>query len=302
MKKEADMDKYTDDDRPIHPITICRKCGNTTRCKCSSRINCYKPTEYVDECYNCKGKNAMLIKVTSLGDDLYKVNDEDTPIDKQELEGIVKDERHRLDNFWKDLEEKKQASLELKADTGLVVDMFEVEYPQGQGSEEEVLQNLDRKKDLVNEMVLPDTTIPDINVSVKREGRKNWRQVLQVKSWDTSVTTYKLSYVKTYDSRKSDTRRFPNSPYYNVVYSLMAGDVKVGDYSIDKTSGRIKRSLSWDSDGLKQLFGKDVQVSWSSGRGDITHARGLIRHVNASEWARELNQLSEFLGSDKHFE
>jgi len=113
----------------------------------------------------------MLCKITSLENGLYQVDNNDVPL---ELTGMIEFAKMMLpdpkdfDAFMEKLETKKQASLELKADTGLVVDMFEVDYPEGgQGNEDAVLQNLDRKKDLVSETVLPDTTVPDVNIVAK---------------------------------------------------------------------------------------------------------------------------------------
>jgi hypothetical protein len=125
-----------------------------------------------------KKDSAIIVKVTSLGRDIYKVGDNDVPVGKQELEAIVKSSNSIFEDehkFWAALLADKEAELKVTADTGTVVDMYEVDYPAG-AADNDIAMSVDPEKDLVSETVMPGVPVGKVNINVGA-GKKSWREV-----------------------------------------------------------------------------------------------------------------------------
>ena len=123
----------------------------------------------------------MIIKVAVLGNDLYQLADNVIPIDKQELEAIVKNSSLLFkdeEKFWYNLLNNKEADLAVTSDTGTVVDMYEVDYQPG-ATEKDIVLGIDPKEDLVSETVIPGTQVEKVNINVTSD-KKGWRELFGV--------------------------------------------------------------------------------------------------------------------------
>jgi len=148
----------------------------------------------------------MITKVSKISEELYQINDSDTPIDSVSLRNILKyssDIPENNVNTWLDtLNEKKENQFEVTSNKGTVVNIYEVDYPQPSDPNketQEMSKHLDEYEDAVSQNLFPGVPVEDILVTTqdKVEGpgrfftekelrdysknknvKKGWRQIL----------------------------------------------------------------------------------------------------------------------------
>ena len=144
----------------------------------------------------------MIHKVAYIGDGLFQVGENTVPVDESSLVALARDVAH-LDEIqaftWIDeVKQLKQGQLEEKtADTGVIVDLYEVDYPTPSDpmkQTEDLASHLDERKDFVTQYVFPATETKDVIVGLRQEllkdakppqeagkqsSQKGWRQVLR---------------------------------------------------------------------------------------------------------------------------
>ena len=114
-----------------------------------------------------KVRMSSMEKISSLGDGLYKIGDNDIPVDEKEMKAI--------------------AALNKESNEAVVVDMYEVDYDPNHNSDEEILSQVNFEKDLVSETVMQDTNVNDVNIPVAQlqvtSVKLGWRDVLLKRGW-----------------------------------------------------------------------------------------------------------------------
>jgi 8-oxo-dGTP pyrophosphatase MutT (NUDIX family) len=146
---------------------------------------------------------SQLIKITALEDDIYQLNDNEIPIDNEELNGILSSyvPPEKIEKVSQQLKQEKtvEIPLEKQADTGVVVDMYEVDYNPTDKPEATISQSLDRDKDLINETVIPNTDVSKVHMTVG-----NWRETLKVTSKHEPLTKQEYFEIESRFGRKRE--------------------------------------------------------------------------------------------------
>jgi hypothetical protein len=145
----------------------------------------------------------VIIKVAYVGEGMFQVGDSDIPYDETSLLQLVQSYAD-LDDVkaltWIDeIKQTKQGQLQEKeANRGVIVDLYEVEYPTPTNplkETEDLASHLDEKKDFVTQYLFPGNETKDITVGLskdllkgqpqqpvpKQATKQGWRQVL---SWE----------------------------------------------------------------------------------------------------------------------
>ena len=148
----------------------------------------------------------MIIKVAYVGEGMFQVGDSDIPYDETSLLQLVQsyadlDDVQAL-NWIDKVKQSKQGSFEeKKANKGVIVDLYEVEYPTPANplkETEDLASHLDERKDFVTQYLFTGNETKDITVGLakdlvkgqpqqpvpKNASQKGWRTIL---SWEMPV-------------------------------------------------------------------------------------------------------------------
>jgi hypothetical protein len=149
----------------------------------------------------------MIHKVAYIGEGLFQVGESEVPYEEASLKQLASSlsgmDDIKTQTWIEEVIQTKQGQLEEKtADTGVIVDLYEVDYPTPSDplkQTEELASHLDERKDFVTQYVFPATETKDVIVGlrqdllkqkdhgsepVKQASRQSWRQVL---SWEMQV-------------------------------------------------------------------------------------------------------------------
>lgn len=180
-----------------------------------------------------------MIKIAKISNDLYQIDDNELPIDITELRQVVSsygglsdvDVSKKLD----ELDEKSEISLEKQANTAVVVDMYEVDYPSPPDpmkETQEIAKNLDEKNDFVNQFIFPQAQTEDVVVDLHKNIKKqptqkfNWRTLKQVQ-YDPGVEEgwgmWKKNRVQ-----KGNVFKFGDT-YYQFITPIRVNQLQVGE-------------------------------------------------------------------------
>lgn len=118
-----------------------------------------------------------MIKITSLDNGFFQVDAADTPLDEAGLRHMVAAvsgwKPGEVEAFMETLKIEHRADLEVTADIGTVVNIYEVEYPTPKDpnkATQELAGHLDEYKNFVSQQVFPDVKSEDILVKTRIPG------------------------------------------------------------------------------------------------------------------------------------
>jgi hypothetical protein len=142
----------------------------------------------------------VICKVAYLGEGMFQVGNNDIPLDETSLLQLVQSYADLDDGkalTWLDeIKQTKSGQLQEKeANRGVIVDLYEVEYPTPTNplkETEDLASHLDEKKDFVTQYLFPGNETKDITVglakdllkgqpqpsSIKQATKQGWRRVL----------------------------------------------------------------------------------------------------------------------------
>jgi len=139
-------------------------------------------------------EGAMIQKIASLGNGYYSIDDSDVVADTALVNQLLQKQSFMSDEEVKDFLSSFQPgqtkNFKVKANTGVVVNLYEVDYPAPPDPNEEtqeLAKHLDEYKDFVSQNIFPDTHIEDIVVderskilgpSKKKVAKVGWREKL----------------------------------------------------------------------------------------------------------------------------
>ncbi len=123
--------------------------------------------------------NGMMHKVTYLGNSLYQLDDNEIPIDREELLSLKKQSKkltsEELTEWIEEIDKKGSGIIQSFANTGVVVNMYEVDHsePLDPNKEtQEIAKHLDEYKDFITQYIYPDTEIDDLVVTLRQDLKK----------------------------------------------------------------------------------------------------------------------------------
>lgn len=121
-----------------------------------------------------------LIKISSVGENLYQYGEQEIPIDRETLLSILKveaRENHSPESFVDDVDKNGSGEYEKKtANKGVIVDVYEVEYPAPSNpmkETQELAKNLDEYNDFITQYLFPGSNVEDINVELHSQIEKD---------------------------------------------------------------------------------------------------------------------------------
>lgn len=130
-----------------------------------------------------KENHGMIQKISSIGNGLFQLDNNDIFIDDVEVKGILQKSfqknKKQIDELMEDLVkndtiflegEQSNKPISAQADVGVVVDLYEVNYPHPDNplkSTEQLAGNLDEESDFINQFVFPDTESEDVVVTLR---------------------------------------------------------------------------------------------------------------------------------------
>jgi hypothetical protein len=117
----------------------------------------------------------MIHKVTFLGEGFFQLDDQSTPIDEESLKSFVKEaaafDDAKAQEFVQDVKDSAHADLQITATKGIIVDLYEVDYPapaDPMKETEALASHLDEKHDFVTQYIFPQTETEDIVVDLRK--------------------------------------------------------------------------------------------------------------------------------------
>lgn len=121
-----------------------------------------------------------MIKVTSLKNGYFQLDNEEIPVDEPTLKALVASitgwDDAKVLTWLSGLAEGKEAQLRTKlADIGTVVNIYEVEYPTPKDpnkATQELAGRVDEYNDFVSQQVLPDIPAADVIVKTRAQDVK----------------------------------------------------------------------------------------------------------------------------------
>ena len=121
----------------------------------------------------------MNILIKKIGN-LYQIDDNETPIESSTLRSTLASLNQLSDaevsKVMDDIDEKGELSLTAEANTGIIVDLYEVEYPtppDPEKSTQELARHLDERKDFVTQYLFPDSSTEDVIVGLRQDLLEN---------------------------------------------------------------------------------------------------------------------------------
>jgi hypothetical protein len=148
----------------------------------------------------------MLQKISYLGNDLFQLDDSTIPLETEDIKRLAVDigkmNECQAKSFLEKLESSGEADLETTAATGVVVNVYEVDYVPPKDPKLETQQlgaTVREQRDFITQYLFPSTETEDVIVGLRKDlsehsdgggrmprnkktSRKDWRQVL---SWRT---------------------------------------------------------------------------------------------------------------------
>jgi len=119
----------------------------------------------------------MIQKVSYLGEGLYQLDNDSIPLDEETLKRVVA-EIHSdwgvtsLESWLKELKEKKESSLNVQSSKGVVVNLYEVDYPPPKDPRKEtqqVAQYVDEPRDFITQYIFPSSTSEDVLIGLRSD-------------------------------------------------------------------------------------------------------------------------------------
>jgi 8-oxo-dGTP pyrophosphatase MutT (NUDIX family) len=138
-------------------------------------------------------KETSLQKITYLQDSFFNINNSDVAVEELQIKNLLKSQANitddEVDDWVKEIKEKGSKEFPIKeANKGVIVNMYEVDYPMPRDPNketQEMASHLDDNKDFVNQYLFPGSETQDIIVGLRsdvlEEGegkKKNWRDTL----------------------------------------------------------------------------------------------------------------------------
>lgn len=118
----------------------------------------------------------MITHITKLSSGMYQLDDNPVPIDQESLLALAnKDygfDSDSLDIWKRNLDAQGAAALETDASKGVVVDMYEVEYPAPMDPNketEDLASHLNEKRDFITQYLFPQTETNDVIVGLRED-------------------------------------------------------------------------------------------------------------------------------------
>ncbi|MCK9543229.1 MAG: hypothetical protein M0R03_14505 [Novosphingobium sp.] len=222
-----------------------------------------------------------MIKIAKISENLFQVDDNELPISITEVRQIANG-YGGLDNIeaskWIDeLEEKGEHQLEAKANKGVVVNMYEVDYPPPQDPNKEsqqVVKYLDEYDDAISQQVFPGVETKDVVVDLHKNLEKRNVNKLQ---WQIEPTLNTLE----------ELQHFVSTMEVNKLYDIKGYPYKIkldyeNPYGYDKT----EMFYTWSLERKYDILG-------SSGYIFPTHGQNVVFWKKRSTAERSLfNKLS----------
>jgi hypothetical protein len=153
----------------------------------------------------------MLQKLSYLGNDLFQLDDSTIPLETDAVKRLAMDvgkmDEIQSKAFLEKLRESGEASLETTAATGVVVNVYEVDYVPPKDPKLETQQlgaTVREQRDFITQYLFPSTETEDVIVGLRKDlsehsdgggrmprnkktSRKNWRQVLGYRTVEKKI-------------------------------------------------------------------------------------------------------------------
>ncbi len=132
-------------------------------------------------------------KISSLDDGNYIVEGSDKTLDRNQVTDLLKSISTvpDIDEFFRNVHHYGEYPFEVKANTGVIVDLYEVEYPEPSDpikETEELASHLDEIKDFQTQYLYPDSTTQDIIVGLRSEMMPDGSKVINPASGEKETT------------------------------------------------------------------------------------------------------------------
>jgi len=157
----------------------------------------------------------MNITIKKIGN-LYQIDDNETPIESSTLRTTLASLNQLSDaevsKIMDSIDEKGELSLTSEANTGVIVDLYEVDYPtppDPEKSTQDLASHLDEKKDFVTQYLFPDSYTEDVIVGLRQdlmenhkmptpsnEGRSKVGKLNFKIAWATQPSEEQLDYIR----------------------------------------------------------------------------------------------------------
>jgi len=141
----------------------------------------------------------MNIKIKKIGN-LYQIDDNETPIDaitlRETISSIMSFKDPETSKMMDNIDEKGEVSLNTDDAKGVIVDLYEVDYPapaDPQKATQDLAGHLDEKKDFVTQYLFPGSTTEDVIVGLRQDLLENKKMPGQ-SEMITPGTTSKLKF------------------------------------------------------------------------------------------------------------
>ncbi len=138
----------------------------------------------------------MIQKIAYLGNDLYQLDDNEIPIDGEELKHIARDisgmDDTKSEVFLDGVKTSGSGNLEVTANKGTIVNVYEVDYAAPADPNKETQQlgaTVDEPRDFVTQYLFPGSSVEEVVVELrskideeerhKKSAVKGWRNVLR---------------------------------------------------------------------------------------------------------------------------
>ena len=170
-------------------------------------------------------RSRMIHKVSYIAEDAFQVDNETVPLDEQSLVQLAQElggwDEGRARGWVEQVKLKKVGELETEANKGVVVDLYEVDYPapaDPMKETEQLASHLDEHRDFITQYLFPGSDSQDIVVGTETEIEKRhkskvtptagWRGVL---SWrvgaDGVAPLTRLEKMQIQRSRRIDYKK-----------------------------------------------------------------------------------------------
>ena len=144
----------------------------------------------------------MIQKISYLGNELFQLDDNEIPVETADISrlamhtGQCKTEEESI-AFVEAIKSKGEGSLQVESNKGVIVNIYEVDYPQPKNPRletQELAGSVREVRDFVTQYVYPSTEVEDVVVVLRKDledgekartpkaSKKGWRQVL---GWKT---------------------------------------------------------------------------------------------------------------------
>ena len=160
-----------------------------------------------------------MIKIAKISEGIYRVDDNDMPVDLTIVRQIAENygglSNVEASKWLDELDVKNENQLEAKANTGVVVNIYEVDYPPPRNpndATQEIAKNLDEYKDAVSQQIFPDSQTEDVVVDLRKNLQPQKNQKLH---WQIEPTLETLEGLKAFiaSMELNKNYKFPDYPY-----------------------------------------------------------------------------------------